>query len=83
MPNDATASCSEPAAASIKTGGGTAGRASAVEKRKWSEVDRSGGSSQGLRAGSGIYIPLYSHYGIHPIYTNMRQNNFCYMKAHF
>ena len=56
MPNDATASCSEPAAASIKTGGGTAGRASAVEKWKWSEVDRSGGSSQGLRAGSGIYI---------------------------
>lgn len=48
---------SEPAAASIKTGGvcgGPPGRASAVEKRKWSEVDRSGGGgSQGLRAGSG------------------------------
>ena len=30
-------------------------------------------------------VSTYSHYGIHPIYTgtNMRQNNFCYMKAHF
>lgn len=44
---------SEPAAVSIKTGMcvGTAGRASAVEKRKWSEVDR--GSQAGFRAGSG------------------------------
>lgn len=42
---------SEPAATSVKVS--AAGRTSAVEKRKWSEVDHSTGGNTGNRTGSG------------------------------